>query len=66
MSDAFYESSFFLNFLTLIYDGDQLILARCWCVGPVYVSHQYCFCITTKSTRALPLKSGILIGCFKI
>jgi len=25
MSDAFYKSSFFLNFLTLISDGDQLI-----------------------------------------
>jgi len=25
MSDAFYKSSFFLNYLTLTYDGDQLI-----------------------------------------
>jgi len=25
MSDAFYKSSFFLNYLTLMYNGDQLI-----------------------------------------
>jgi len=25
MPDAFYKSSFFLNYLTLLYDGDQLI-----------------------------------------
>jgi len=32
MSDAFYKSSFFLNYLTLLYDGDQLqyLLMHCF------------------------------------
>ena len=54
MHDAFYKSSSFLIYLTFMYDGDQLIYSSCWCVGPVYVSHQYCFSITTKSSRAVP------------
>jgi len=30
MSDAFYKSSFSLNYLTLMYDGDQLTVYSCW------------------------------------
>jgi len=28
-----------------------------WCVGPVNVSHQYCFCITKKSSRASKIRN---------
>jgi len=39
----------------------------CWCVAPAYASHQYCFCITKKTFRALFLQfRDINIGCFKI
>jgi len=60
MSDAFYKSSFSLNYLTVLYDGDQLswILQQrsCWCAVPVYALHQYYFCITTKILTCAALK----------
>jgi len=49
MSDAFYKSSFFLNYLTLMYDGDQLKLLLVHCF--VHASYQYCLCVATKTFR---------------
>ena len=44
MPDAFYKSSFFLNYSTLLY-GDQIKCSSCpWSVSK-FASHQYCFCV---------------------
>ena len=56
--DAFYKSSVFLNYLTLLYVGYQLkqLLAYCF----VYYSHQYCLCVATKTFRVLRGASELL------
>jgi len=46
MSDAFYKSSFFLNYSTLLYDCDQL--NSCWCIVSVLASHQYYFSVVKE------------------
>jgi len=43
MSDAFYKSSFFLNYSTLLYGGDQMQYLSV--IVSVFASHQYCFCV---------------------
>jgi len=49
MSDAFYKSSFFLNYSTLLYDGAQM--QELLVIVSVLVSHQYYFCVVKKWTR---------------
>ena len=42
MSDAFYKSSFFLNYSTLLY-GEKC--SSCPWIVSEFASHQYCFCV---------------------
>jgi len=41
MSDAFYKSSFFLNYSALLSDGDQMqwLLVNCFCVRLSCTAH---------------------------
>jgi len=61
MSDAFYKSSFFLNNLTFLSDGDQLLklLMRCTSVrvSSILLLHN------NETFRVLLQNSGKLIGC---
>jgi len=50
MSDAFYKSSFFLNYSTLLYGGDQMQYLSVNCFG-VYVSSVLVLCSKNMCTH---------------
>jgi len=63
LSDAFCKSSFFLNYSTLLYDGEQM---QWWNVS-VFASHQYCFCVVKKcvgNVYTRSIQKEMLLKCF--
>jgi len=72
MSDAFCKSSFFLNFLMLLYDDDQLIqlLMRCnsVCISSVLFlcnnENLLCAALKTRKIYWLLQNLGKLFGCW--